>query len=149
MHSSIAASIEELKQDITSHIEFVATMICTKIHIPAYPPLSDPPFLIEAKTSSHSHNFHPHHFQCDIGLLHVDVTKFYGSNPTGWVNQMEHYFSLYKIIDELAKLWYSVLHLDQERWQWWQWTKLLIKGMLLGQTLWQRFMNTLTLTPII
>jgi hypothetical protein len=36
---------------------------------------------------------------------------------------MEHYFSLYGIIEELAKLWYGVLHLDQERWKWWQWRK--------------------------
>jgi hypothetical protein len=36
---------------------------------------------------------------------------------------MEHYFSLYGIMDKLAKLWYGVLHLDQERWQWWQWKK--------------------------
>jgi hypothetical protein len=48
----------------------------------------------------------------------VDVTKFDGSDPTGWVTQMEHYFSLYIITDDLAKLWYGVLHLDQERWQW-------------------------------
>jgi hypothetical protein len=31
---------------------------------------------------------------------------------------MEHYFSLYGIIDELAKLWYGVFHLDQEHWKW-------------------------------
>jgi hypothetical protein len=53
----------------------------------------------------------------------VDVTKFYGSDPIGWVTQMEHYFSLYGIMDELAKIWYSVLHLDQECWQWWKWRK--------------------------
>jgi hypothetical protein len=34
----------------------------------------------------------------------VDVKKIDGSNPTGWVNQMEHYFSLYGITDELTKL---------------------------------------------
>jgi hypothetical protein len=47
----------------------------------------------------------------------VDVTKFDGSDPTGWVTQVEHYFSLYNITDDLAKLRYGVLHLDQERWQ--------------------------------
>jgi hypothetical protein len=47
--------------------------------------------------------------------FHVDVTKFDGSDPTGWVTQMEHYFSLYGIMNELAKLRYGVLHLDQER----------------------------------
>jgi hypothetical protein len=53
----------------------------------------------------------------------VDVTKFDGSAPIGWVTQMEHYFSLYGITDDLAKLQYGVLHLDKERWQWWQWRK--------------------------
>jgi hypothetical protein len=46
------------------------------------------------------------------------VTKFDGSDPTGWVTQMKRYFSLYDITDDLAKLRYGVLHLDQERWQW-------------------------------
>jgi hypothetical protein len=36
---------------------------------------------------------------------------------------MEHYFYLYGITDELSKLRYGVLHLDQEHWQWWQWRK--------------------------
>jgi hypothetical protein len=53
MHSSIVASIEELKkdlkQDITTHIESIASMICTKLHILADPPLSDPPLHIEAE----------------------------------------------------------------------------------------------------
>jgi hypothetical protein len=53
----------------------------------------------------------------------VEVNKFDGSNSTGWVTQMEHYFSLYCIIDELSKLKYGVLHLDLEHWQWWQWRK--------------------------
>jgi hypothetical protein len=60
----------------------------------------------------------------------VDVTKFDGSNPTGWVTQMEHYFSLYGITNDLAKLWYGVLHLDQERWQWWQWRKTSRQGYI-------------------
>jgi hypothetical protein len=53
----------------------------------------------------------------------VDVTKFDGSDPTGWVAQMGHYFSFYDITDDLDKLCHGVLHLDQERWQWWKWTK--------------------------
>jgi hypothetical protein len=60
----------------------------------------------------------------------VDVTKFDGSDPTGWVTQMEHYFSLYNITDDLAKLQYGVLHLDQERWQWWQWRKTFRQGYI-------------------
>jgi hypothetical protein len=60
----------------------------------------------------------------------VDVTKFDGSDPTGWVRQMEHYLSLYNIIDDLDKLRYGVLHLDQERWQWWQWRKTSRQGYI-------------------
>jgi hypothetical protein len=67
--------------------------------------------------------FSPITFSVTYAFLRVDVTKFDGSDPTGWVTQMEHYFSLYGITDELAKLRYGVLHLDQERWQWWQWRK--------------------------
>jgi hypothetical protein len=103
-------------------------MIGTKLHIPVDPPLSDPPLHNLAETSSHSHNFHPHHFQRDLLLLPVDVTKFDGSDPTGWVTQMEHYLSLYGITDDLAKLCYGVLHLDQECWQWLQWRKTARQG---------------------
>ena len=41
---------------------------------------------------------------------------------------MEHYFSLCGITDDLAKLMYGVLHLDQERWKWWQWRKTARQG---------------------
>jgi hypothetical protein len=41
---------------------------------------------------------------------------------------MEHYFSLYNVTNDLAKLWYGVLHLDQEHWQWWQWRKTARQG---------------------
>jgi hypothetical protein len=104
MHSSIGAKIKDLKKDLDTHLESFTTMICAKLHIPADLPLSDPPLQTEGETSSHSQNFQPHHFQHDLRLPHVDVTKFDGSDPTGWVTQMEHYFSLYGIIDELAKL---------------------------------------------
>jgi hypothetical protein len=33
---------------------------------------------------------------------------------------MEHYFSLYGIIDELTKIRYGILYLYPELWQWWQ-----------------------------
>jgi hypothetical protein len=58
----------------------------------------------------------------------VDVTKFDGSYTTSWVAQMEHYFSLCDITDVLSKLWYGVLHLDRESWQWWQWRKISRQG---------------------
>jgi hypothetical protein len=46
MHSSIATSIieikDELKQDITTQHEYITTMICTKLHIPADLPYLTP-----------------------------------------------------------------------------------------------------------
>jgi hypothetical protein len=30
----------------------------------------------------------------------------------------------------LAKLWYGVLHLDQEHWQWWQWRIFFCQGYI-------------------
>jgi hypothetical protein len=47
--------------------------------------------------------------------------------------------TLYGIADELAKLWYGVLHLDQERWQWWQWSKNSCQGYVA----WTQFVEDL------
>jgi hypothetical protein len=110
---------------------------------------SSTPYNPEGLESSQSTSFPPHHFQWDLRPPRVEVNKFDGSDPTGWVTQMEHYFSLYDITDELAKLRYGVLHLDPECWQWWQWRKNAAKGMWLGHNLLQNFMNALTLTPTI
>jgi hypothetical protein len=117
INTTMQSSMEEIKQDLTTQLESIFSMLCTKLHIPIDNPLSDPPPQNEAENSSHSHNFQHHHFQRDLCLPWVDVTKVDGSDPTGWVTQMEHYFSLYDIIDDLAKLRYGVLHLDQECWQ--------------------------------
>jgi hypothetical protein len=112
--------MEEVKQELTTHLESVFASLCTKLKIPTDDLFSEEPPKNEGENSSHSHTFQPHHFQRDLCLLWVEVTKFDGLDPTGWVTQMEHYFSLYGITDDLTKLWYGVLHLDQERWQWWQ-----------------------------
>jgi hypothetical protein len=69
----------------------------------------------------------------------VDVTKFDGLDPTGWITQMEHYFSLYDITDDLAKLRYGVLHLDQECWQCLQWRKTSLQGYVA----WTQFVTEL------
>jgi hypothetical protein len=114
-------------------------MICAKLHILADLPVSDPPLHTKGETPSHSQNFQSHHFQHDLCLPHVDVTKFYGSDPTGWVTQMEHYFYLYGVTDELAKIQYSVLHLDKERWQWWKWRK----NSRQGYVAWTHFVTEL------
>jgi hypothetical protein len=130
INTTMQSSMEAIKQDLTTHLESVISMLRTKMHIPIDNPLSDPPSHNEAGNSSHSHNFQHHHFQRDLCLPWVDVTKFDGLDPTGWVTQIEHYFSLYDITDDLAKLWYGVLHLDKERWQWWQWRKTSHQGYI-------------------
>jgi hypothetical protein len=96
--------MEEVKQELTTQLESVFASLYTKLKIPTDDPFSEAPPKTEGKHSSHSHTFQPHHFQRDLRLSWVDVTKFDFSNPTGWVTQMEHYFSLYDIIDDLAKL---------------------------------------------
>ena len=110
--------MEEIKQDLTTQLESIFSSLYTKLHIPTNNPSCDSPPHTEGEDSSHSHKFQHRHFQRDLRLPQVDVTKFDGSYPTGWVTQMEHYFSLYIITDDLAKLRYGVLHLDQEHWQW-------------------------------
>ena len=110
--------MEEIKEELTTQLESVFSSHCTKLQIPTDNSSSDSPPNTEGEHSYHSHNFQHHHFQRDLHLLWVDVTKFDYSNSTSWVTQMEHYFSLYDITDDLAKLRYGVLHLDQEHWKW-------------------------------
>jgi hypothetical protein len=139
INTTMQSSMEEVKQELTTQLESVFAALCTKLKIPTDDHFSEAHPKNEGETSSHSHTFQSHHFQRDIRLLWVDVTKFDGSDPTGWVTQMEHYFSLYGITDDLAKLRYGVLHLDQERWQWWQWRKTSRQGYIA----WTQFVTEL------
>jgi hypothetical protein len=91
---------------------------------------SSTPYNPERPESSKSTSFPPNHFLWDPRPPRVEVNKFDGSDPTSWVTQMELYFSLYNITDDLAKLRYGVLHLDLERWQWWKWRKNARQGYL-------------------
>jgi hypothetical protein len=50
MHSLM----EEIKQDLTTQLESVILMLCTKMHIPTDNPLSDPP---PDNKDDHSSNF--------------------------------------------------------------------------------------------
>jgi hypothetical protein len=96
--------MEEVKQELTIHLESVFASLYTKLKIPTDDPFHDAPAKTEGEHCSHSHTFQHHHFQCDLRLPRMDVTKFDGSDLIGWVTQMEHYFSLYNITDDLAKL---------------------------------------------
>jgi len=58
----------------------------------------------------------------------VEVNEFDGSDPIGWITQMEHYFSFHGITGELVKIHYIVLYMDPKRWKWWQWRKKSHQG---------------------
>jgi hypothetical protein len=60
----------------------------------------------------------------------VDLNKFDGFDPSGWVTQMEHYFTLQGITDDMMKLRVGVLYLDPERWKWWEWHKKSYAGYI-------------------
>jgi hypothetical protein len=147
INASVQSAMVEVKHELTTHLESVFASLCTKIKIPTDDSFPDAHTKTEGETSSHS--FQPHHFQRDIHLSWVDATKFDGSDPTGWVTQMEHYFSLYNITDDLAKLRYGVLHLDQERWQWWQWRKTSHQGYIAWTQFVIELYECLTLIPTI
>jgi hypothetical protein len=130
INAFVQSAMEEVKQELTTQLESVFASLCTKLKIPTDDRFPDANTNTEGETYSHSHTFQPHHFQRDISLLSVDVTKFDGMDPTGWFTQIVHYFILYNITDGLAKLRYGVLHLDQECWQWWQWRKTSRQGYI-------------------
>ena len=66
----------------------------------------------ESVESSHSMAFHSNPLTHDLCLPKVEVNKFDVLDPTCWVTQMEHYFSLHGIIDDLIKVRVGVPYLD-------------------------------------
>jgi hypothetical protein len=85
---AVQSAMVEVKHELTTQLESVFASLCTKLKIPIDDSFSDAHKNTGGETYSHS--FQPHHFQWDIRLPRVDVTKFDGSYPTGWVTQMEH-----------------------------------------------------------
>jgi hypothetical protein len=68
----------------------------------------------EATHSSHYENTHLSHSPWGSPnswnkVPKVEMHKFDGSDPVGWVSQMEHYFSLHDIQDDETKLHVGVL----------------------------------------
>jgi hypothetical protein len=82
IHTTMQSSREEMKQDLTTHLESVFLAPYTKLHIPTDNPSSSSPPHTDDDHYPHSHNFQNHHFQCDLCFSRVDVTKFDGSDPT-------------------------------------------------------------------
>lgn len=52
-------------------------------------------------------------------FLKLDMHQFEGSDPMGWVFQMEQYFKLHNITNPVLKVKIGVLYLDVERFRWW------------------------------
>jgi hypothetical protein len=114
--SSINSSLDILKEQC-SHIEDLKGLKSTFEHFMGHfqnPSSSEQPSYQDDHDSSHYQGPHTTHFSRDLHPPRIEVNKFDGSDPTGWVTQMEHYFSLHGITDDLAKLHYGVLYLDPE-----------------------------------
>jgi hypothetical protein len=57
INTTMQSSMEEVKQELTTHLESVFSSLCTKLKIPTDDPFSDSPPKIEGEHSSHSHTF--------------------------------------------------------------------------------------------
>jgi hypothetical protein len=68
INTTMQSSVEEIKQDLTTHLESIFLALYTKLHIPTDNPSSSSPPHSKGDHSSHSHNFQNHHFQCDLRL---------------------------------------------------------------------------------
>lgn len=49
----------------------------------------------------------------------LEMNKFDGMDPIGWVAQMEYFFFLHHICNEVDKLQFKLLYLDVESSKWW------------------------------
>jgi hypothetical protein len=86
INTTMQSSMEEVKQELTTQLEFVFASLYTKLKIPTDDPFSDAPPKTEGEHSSHSHTFQHHHFQRDLCLSWVDVTRLgphWLGNPNG------------------------------------------------------------------
>jgi hypothetical protein len=118
---------DTMEANFTTQFTALQSVVNQLLHRPTGPSSSDQPDTIDSSQSLH---FQSNAFHCEPRLPRVEVNKFDGSDPTGWVTQMEHSFSLCGISDELAKLRYDVLYLDHEWWKWWKWRKNSRQGYI-------------------
>jgi hypothetical protein len=109
--TQVEHKFDTMEANFMNQFNTLQSVVNQLLNHPSGPSSSDQPDVVD---SSHSLHFQSNSFQRDPRLPRVEVNKFDGSDPTGWVTQMEHYFSLHGITDELAKLRYVVLYLDPE-----------------------------------
>jgi hypothetical protein len=107
------AKMDHIQEQINNQI--VEVNSTPKIHEQiSGPSSSDPPLYTEGIDSNHPLHSHSNSLPREPRLLRVKVKTFDGSDPQAWVTKMEHYFSLHGITDELTKIHYGILYLDQE-----------------------------------
>jgi hypothetical protein len=134
IHSTIHSSIEAKTDDINAHmdrqLESFVVGITKLMNPPRGPTSSKQHYNPKGIDSSNSQAFHSNYLHRELHLPRVEVNKFDGLDPTGWITQMEHYFSLHDITNELTKLCYGVLYLDLKHWKWWSWCKNSNQGFV-------------------
>jgi hypothetical protein len=110
--TQVEHTFDTMEVNFMNQFNTLESIVNQLLNCPSSPSSSDQP---DADDSSHSLQFQSKSIQRDPRLSYVEVNKFYGSDPTGWVTQMENFFSLHGITDELDKLHYIILYLDPER----------------------------------
>ena len=91
------------------HHEGTSQLVIFSLHKPPFDPHTNKPHSMDNYTYNH--------------FPKLDLNNFHGSNPLGLVTQMEHYFYLHAITNDMVKLQLGVLYLDPKIWQWWEWHK--------------------------
>jgi len=123
--------------------------LTTWVHQFKGPIPSEKPSHQEGIDSSHSMVFHSKPLSHHLHIPTFEVNKFDVSDPMGWVTQMEHYFTLHGITDELIKLHVGVLYLEPECWNGGNGVKIHIEVIFLGPNFLYTSMDTLKKTIII
>ena len=108
--SSLNSSVDTLKDQYATIKDTLDKLLSRSMNLSS----SEQPSYHEDVGSSHIQAFHSNHPHHKLHLLRVEVNKFDGLDPTCWVTQMEHYFSLHGIADDLSKIRYGILYLDLE-----------------------------------
>jgi hypothetical protein len=101
-----------LEANLTTQFSSLQSIVNQLLNLSTGPSSSDQPDVVDFSQSLH---FQSNSFHREPHLPFIEVNKFDGSDPTGWVTQMEHYFSLHGITIKLAKIRYDILYLDHER----------------------------------
>jgi hypothetical protein len=124
---STNSRIDTMEANLTTQLTFLQSFLNELSNRPMGPSSSTQPYVVDSSQSPH---FHSNSFHREHCLPCVEVNKFDEFDPTDWVIQMEHYFSLCGITDELAKLHYVVVYLDLECWKWWKCRKNSCQGYI-------------------